>query len=114
MIILKFIKKIQEAISKMDTRTLTGSLFTFSVLAMVLAVAINNNPSPGEPIQIILIFIMFFLGGTVGLVYIVRKEVPALFWNIRGVLAIITGFFMLITGWGLAIVLIARYILGKN
>jgi hypothetical protein len=105
----KYYKKI---VSGMKTRTIAGILSLIGFLISASRLVINDKPSTGDLIDVIVTFLTFFVWGFVGLLFIVRKESVGLFKNTEGPDAIVIGFFLLIVSWVVAIATVVRYFSG--
>ncbi len=60
------------------------------------------------PVPTIILSLTFFLAGFMGIVIIIRREIPAVLFTITGVQAIVEGGIVTIFFWGSAVYIILR------
>ena len=83
-------------------------LLTISPLFLGLAALILVGYLSPDPLSPILLSSMFFLAGFMGVIIIVRHEVPVVLFTITGVQAIVEGSFVILLFWGAAAYIILR------
>ena len=83
-------------------------LMTTSPLFLGLVILILVGYFSKEPVSPILLSLMFFLGGFMGIIIIVRREVPAVLFTITGLPAIVEGSLLTLVFWGCGTYLLLR------
>ena len=86
-------------------------LLTISPLFLGLVALILIGYLSPDPLSPILLGLMFFLAGFMGVIIIVRREVPVVLFTITGVQAIVEGSFVILLFWGAAAYIILRGLL---
>ncbi|HEY9152422.1 MAG TPA: hypothetical protein VIN60_06005, partial [Anaerolineales bacterium] len=86
-------------------------LMTASPMFLALAILALLSYVSNDPIPPITLGLMFFLGGFMGIIIIVRREVPAILFTITGVQAIVEGSVVTLFFWGSAAYIILRGLL---
>jgi len=83
-------------------------LFTASPLFLALIILILLGYFSVDPISPLLISLTFFISGFMGIIIIVRREVPAILFTITGTQAIVEGSVVTFFFWGSALYIILR------
>jgi len=83
-------------------------LLTISPIFLGLTILILAGYLSKESLSPILLSLIFFLGGVVGIIIIVRREVPAVLFTITGLPAIVEESFVTLVFWGCGIYIILR------
>jgi hypothetical protein len=99
-------KKVRGIITSMSTLQLILLPTLLSLLPITILIRISNGHYSGKPIEDILISIIIFLWGIMGIPMILRREAPGLFLYTKGWLAIIEGILILVASWSVAIALV--------
>ena len=81
---------------------------TISPIFLGLAILILVGYFSKEPLSPILLGLMFFVGGFMGIIIIVRREVPAVIFTVKGTFAIFQGSIVTLFFWGSAAYIILR------
>jgi len=81
---------------------------TASPMFLALVILFLFNYFSKDPISPILLSSLFFMSGFVGIIIIVRHEVPAVLFTTTGVQAIVEGSVVTLLFWGSAAYIVLR------
>ncbi len=83
-------------------------LLTASPLFLALLILVLMSYASKEPISPFLISSTFFISGFMGIIIVVRREVPAVLFTVRGTQAIVEGSLVTLFFWGSALYIILQ------
>jgi hypothetical protein len=109
------LRQFRVLLSTIPTSTLGISLILTGFLVMAIGVIIKKEFYPEQPLpasfDIFLVTLIFFFFGSVGVLWVTRRELPIYIDNIYGWPAIAIGSALVIVSWGLGLFILARYFL---
>lgn len=88
-----------------STLSFIAPLLAFLIVAIYVVVKLNFLPALPKILNDLILLIAALLMGSVGLIYIYRKEMPGLTSSttIKGKLAVISGLLLIVFFWGLGL-----------
>jgi hypothetical protein len=109
----KIMKNIMDRISQMGTNTLSNIPLLCGFLLLAAWMLLYQKTATVSLPNVVLVFLAMVSFGTMGLVFVIRKESYGIFWfKTTGIIAILIGLVTMIFWWGIAIGIITMYLGG--